>query len=516
MKKLFFLTISLSLVLATQAAIVTYTPDTVTNFPNPERGFYRQIEQNVVNASSNLFDNTLTDSRRVGRSLVLRMYYLVNFREQALTDEVLQAIRTDWETLRRCGCKAIVRFAYSSSNSGQYKDASPEIWATHLEQLKPVLAEGEDVLVAVQAGFLGVWGEWYYSSLGTGTQIPHDVRINLIDQLLDAVPVSRAVQLRTPAYKYEYVGDQLPLTEADAFSGTARARLGHHNDACLNGSGNMGTYENRKEDMAYLAEDCRFVPNGGETNLESGQAVYNHWCNGWVANRELGYLHYSYLNTDYAGFVIRQWKEEGYYDVLARSFGYRFTLDEAVLPDSVRIGDKLPLRMLIRNYGYAAPFNQRPAKIVLVSDAETPDTVIVDLHSDPRMWRSNRCHTVVTDSLILPEDMVAGNYRMYLWLPDAAENLSLDSRFAIRMANEDMWQEETGYNDLHFTVAVASDCTTSTLEAGSEPDPDPEPYDALVEVANGVNEHCTKFMQGGKLFIRHNDRIYSAFGQLVQ
>jgi hypothetical protein len=50
--------------------------------------------------------------------------------------------------------------------------------------------------------------------------------------------------------------------------------------------------------------------------------------------------------------------------------------------------------------------------------------------------------------------MPAGNYDLFLFLPDAAESLSQKSEYAIRFANENVWEEATGYNNLNAAVKV--------------------------------------------------------------
>lgn len=64
--------------------------------------------------------------------------------------------------------------------------------------------------MSVQAGFIGTWGEWYYSTHystpglgGSYAPTPRQQadRNTITTALLDAVPRSRMLQLRTPSYK---------------------------------------------------------------------------------------------------------------------------------------------------------------------------------------------------------------------------------------------------------------------------------------------------------------------------
>jgi hypothetical protein len=65
---------------------------------------------------------------------------------------------------------------------------------------------------------------------------------------------------------------------------------------------------------------------------------------------------------------------------------------------------------------------------------------------DPRRWEPGE-HTF-TASATLPASLPAGEYRFALWLPDPASALRDDPRYAIRFANENVWDAEHGWNVL--------------------------------------------------------------------
>lgn len=444
-----------------------YIADEETNFSNPERGFYTASEQDVskTTTTSNLNDGAFNATS--GRSLVFRQYVFTGFRQDSLSQTVLDMIDADFATYRRNGFKCVLRFSYTvdgdEQDQGIYQDASPAIWEMHLKQLKPIMAANADVIATVQAGFLGVWGEWYYSSQGVGNAIPKTVKTNLINQLLDAVPVCRTVQLRTPKYKTAYMGDSNPLTAAEAFTGTARARLAHHNDAFLYEANNMGTYTNRSKDMDYLDQECLYLPNGGESDVTT-TSVYNKWATGEHAKADMSKLHYSYLNQDYSQLVISNWRKEGAFTFLAMHMGYRFQLIEATIPALVRPTETLSVKMNIRNTGYATPYNERPAYIIL---RNTDTTYVLPLESDPRFWTPNGGITMIDESLSLPSDIIEGTYDVALWLPDYFESIKYDPRYAIRLANANVWEATTGYNLLGMQVLVSA--------TAPEPQPTPEP-----------------------------------------
>lgn len=447
----------------------SYTADNTTNFANPERGFYQQVEYghpyySKLSKSSGCFQ----DGRKAGRSLILRLYYLHNYRNQpTLPDSLITMINNDMEAIRANGFKCILRFAYTAEGSddpSKNLDATPAIWQAHLSQLKRVMADNADVIYVVQAGFLGAWGEWYYSGQGVGNNIPADTKRNLVTQLLDAVPANRCVQLRTPKYKTDYVGDVAALTAATAYRGDARSRLGHHNDAFCNGEYNMGTYTNVSSDKAYIAQECLFVPIGGETNIEESNAAnYTNYGTGAKAEAEMRLLHYSYLNYSYSKYATDQWTNEkdasgtSYYDLMARQMGYRFVLTEGSFPTEVAQGDKMAITLKINNTGYAPLYNERHAYIVMKGANKT---YRVQLQSDPRTWQPAQT-TTISESLSLPADIEAGTYNLYLYLPDADSKIAANPAYAVRFANSDVWDATTGYNNLNTQVVISKASTDS-------------------------------------------------------
>ncbi len=60
----------------------------------------------------------------------------------------------------------------------------------------------------------------------------------------------------------------------------------------------------------------------------------------------------------------------------------------------------------------------------------------------------------ITLSVTVPSGLASGKYRLLLSLPDASTQLENDVRYSIRLANVDMWEEATGFNDLGLTVEM--------------------------------------------------------------
>ena len=57
----------------------------------------------------------------------------------------------------------------------------------------------------------------------------------------------------------------------------------------------------------------------------------------------------------------------------------------------------------------------------------------------------------------VPAGLAPGRYEVFLALPDAASTLSGDPRYAVRFANDGVWNPSTGDNALQIQVEVRAD-----------------------------------------------------------
>ena len=144
--------------LALCAKDITYTPDDVTIFPNPERGFTDQLggevaltdsKNHVVKPEEEWYwdkeDENYPD--RKNQSLVMLMYYLKNYKTKALSDKILKGFDEDMQILRNHGFKCVLRFAYDWSS----KNDADTTWALrHIEQLAPHLEANKDVIYVLE------------------------------------------------------------------------------------------------------------------------------------------------------------------------------------------------------------------------------------------------------------------------------------------------------------------------------------------------------------------------------
>jgi len=493
---LFFL---IPLNIRAQTTNINYQTST-DDFANPERGFYRYSETRSP-AYNNLDAPTLAAYRNLHQplsdpnflihsTLVFRYFFLEDFTMSLISQSFLDYMRDDFEAARTAGVKIIVRMAYTDEVDGTgcsnficppYGDAPKQWVLQHIEQLKPIFFANKDVIAAIQMGFIGTWGENYYTDyFGDASQSPFKLldnnwndRNEVLQAFLDATPKDRMIQVRYPQLKQRLIyginapTNSAPLLLAEAYDQSDKARLGFHNDCFLASDADFGTYENYGNSSSssgtdttnlkpYKAADSKYVVVGGETcNSDRSYDPFDDCAPTGRADTELRRFHYSYLNSQYNYPDVNvDWQNDCMEDI-KRELGYRFVLQDATLTDAVRPGQQINVNINLKNEGYAAPFNPRGIELVLRNIA-TQQTYFAPLNSDPRFW----FNTInINENLCIPNDLPTGNYELLLHLPDQEATLYGRSEYAIRLANKlpnnsDVWETATGYNKLGHTLVV--------------------------------------------------------------
>ena len=412
-----------------------YTPSDEL-FPNPERGF-------SAFRTSWLSAGDLQSLRLNNISLIQRIHTMPQFNNGPISDSYLQNMEQDFIIARENGVKFLLRFSYTNSQSGA--DAPLQVILEQLDQLEPLFHQYYDVIAYVEAGFIGAWGEWYYSSNGLNNT---DDRRSVLYKILDVLPLQRMAAVRTPGYKRAIFQTNDPLDYGQAFNQTRRARTGAHNDCFLASINDYGTYSDVESDKTYLNLDNRFVVQGGET---CNPSAYSGCVN---ALDDLERLHYSQLNSNYNMNVLDGWESEGCMPEIKRRLGYRLQLQRAFIQDDARPGGIFELDLDIYNEGFASPYNPRLLEILL-QNQDSGEFWILISDEDPRLWMTGDT-AAVTISGGLPEHIPQGQYQVWANLPDPAPNLHDRQEFAIRLGNEGLWDAATGYHDLGHVLNVSN------------------------------------------------------------
>jgi len=476
---------------ATTAAYTESTQDIV----NPERGFFQYAEIHSSNyipldksvlAGYRSSQSIIGATYNVSCSLVYVEYVLDSFVSSPISADFLTKFDQDCATARAAGVKLIPRFIYTNTtHTGTcpdqttcppYGDAPKSVVLNHISQLAPHLKSNEDVIAVMQLGFIGIYGENYYtdyfgdaSANGQGKLLDQNWqdRIDVLKAMLVALPADRMVQVRIPQLKERYVYgitanvNSPAMTDAEAFTETDKARIGFHNDCFLSSINDEGTYFDYGNSSSpeadattalrnFEAYDTKYVAVGGETCSDS-YTPQNECEPTGIAKSEFAKFHYSFLNAVYNLDLNNNWVTGGCMDSIKQRLGYRFVLRKAELPTTASASGTISVNLSIDNIGYASPYNPRPVQLVLRNQT-SGKVFVVAFTTDIRKWYTGSIS--LKQTLTMPAGITAGSYDMLLNMPDNASTLNINSNFSIQLANNNTWETATGYNKLQGTLTV--------------------------------------------------------------
>ncbi len=483
---------------------------------NPERGLrYESRIGNTIGEGHNHMDwiRAMQRFEPDGMTLSQTYCYLDAFVDKPLSPEKLDWLQRDFDLMRTYGFKCVLRFAYQH---GDVKGPEKEWVLHHIEQLEPIIEKNADVIFILQAGFIGMWGEWH----GDTHNDDLDSRAEILGKVLELLPEGRYTQVRVPKYKRMSVRriakrGYRELDERTAFTLEPEARIGFNNDGVLAGPTHGGTWpeephfgSSQNPEYAIATRESAWAPTEGELFWsdqawdeveETGKGV-----DGFNAIKYLREQHYvsfslahSYSEFQGKPYSMDRWRtrmltadklksenlplSDGYFsdvygnpvertefEYLRDHVGYRLELQEARLTENVKQGENLHVEIDLINRGFSTLFNPRHPHLLLISEDEKTIHEL-PLDANPRDWQPFHPedpdyeplrHTIRYDGK-LPESVKPGTYALGLWLPDPKPTIRFDPQFAVRLANRDTpwWTSidgQYGANILH-TIQVAEE-----------------------------------------------------------
>ena len=392
--------------------------------------------------------------------------------DKPLSAASLEAFAQGLETLRQNGGSAILRFVYDQDGVAGCEPADFNMILTHLRQLGEVMSNYSDVILALECGIIGVFGEMH-SSIYTGSEYANQV----IDAYLDNTPETIRLLVRTPGYIANYLGvDRADLKNVVTEKGTKAYRLGMFNDGYMNSDSDLGTWANRTEEIQFLFTQNGHVPYGGEFGSAYTEASLfpNNACIPENAIPEMYQSHLSFLHSDiyligqgggtnintrfgydqytYGSEYEKSWYSDNSafygkscYDFIRAHIGYRLVLRESKLPVAPRQGEALKLSGRIENTGFANILHNPNAQVIMTQNGAIVH--IFDVELDASDLRS--CTTHQYDlTLSLPNSLPAGNYDLYLRLA-GSNGSNVQAANGIRFVNNgDIFDSTLGANKL--------------------------------------------------------------------
>eukprot|EP00759_Apiculatamorpha_spiralis_P039090 PhF_6_TR37933/c0_g1_i2/m.56709 len=413
---------------------------------NPDRGFRYELDQilNITQTTAQL------QSLLAMNITVAQSYVYLPWTSMTLSASLLQQLQLGFDLLRQYNLRALLRFAYDLQMPGEGNYTFEMIYS-HITQLSPIVLRNADVIYALQAGFVGSWGEWHSSKNNlesNETGLSELVR----REIAMLLPPSRFVQVRVPSYKSEKVLRPNPpppgfnwtfdvVNAATAFMGdNPVARIGYDDDGFLQCNNDGGTWQMLfpTEDgslvdygFTYMTMESPYVSVDGEMFWMSG--IDYNVVDGHSAAHRLRMQHYTTLSHAHGYFPIgfsssssrlqqqqesinlwmvtplnvtyvSTWQlpiEPEYfqaahdptknitiYDYIRDHLGYRIRASRATI--HLR-KNSLDVTLVVQNYGFAVPLNQKDIFFALIpTNATTMDKVLlawVSTNGDVRKWQ---------------------------------------------------------------------------------------------------------------------------------
>ena len=322
-------------------------------------------------------------------------------KNQDLTEDALNVLQTTFDNIRENKGFVIVRICYDPWYNGRSNVTPDHEWVLkHVKQLAPVLSKNTDVIVALEMGMHGAYGEMH-----SDTNITYDRVAEAVNLMLRNTPPELKILTRTGNYSAKVLGfdnwgvdfhiDGEKFAEIAKAKGDTMYRVGMFNDGYLGTQYDYGTWGAdcktsicREEGVAWLEKYGINTPYGGEAlTTASGYQIIN-------TPEFLAYegfrTHTSYLNIQWNNNLIDSWKKTLFkqkdfdYDparvdsltgfkYINDHLGYRFVLRESWLSDTVGSDRILRAKVRIQNVGFGNLTWNAPVRLAVLDDLEGSD-----------------------------------------------------------------------------------------------------------------------------------------------
>ena len=452
---------------------INYTENT-ENIKNPERGFYSTAFLKMMPEGSKATSS--------GANLVHLRVDIGNFSkavngiaDMEFTEDALNALDETFANIRKKGGSVIIRFAYDGFNGKANLEPSLDMILKHISQLKQVYEKNKDVLAYVELGFFGPWGEMHTSKISSTENVS-----KAIDLMLDVVPETIKIGVRTPNYYAKWLGiERNTLNENITEKGTDAYRVGLYNDGYLGSESDLGTFSNREIEINWLEKQARHTFYGGEVVANYASKTPLNTVE--YMSKEAFKTHTTYLNSEWNNTVINAWKNEIYngedilysgkdgYTYIANHLGYRFVLRKSELINKIQANDTLKMKLQIENVGFANLINEKKVTLILKNEEKTYE---IPTQIDATTWNSKEI-SYVNIEVKLPENISLGQWDIYLRISQLGDMNNDNNYKCIQFANSDIWNEEIGANyvgHVEITQIQANDKTEDTQIQDKEND----------------------------------------------
>ncbi|MDR2564001.1 MAG: DUF4874 domain-containing protein [Prevotellaceae bacterium] len=440
---------------------------------NPDRGFHVEVDYFLHNLKEpwrdvyypdGFVDEKLGTYRAENDGVTLtQMYiYLTEWTTRDIPQTGLNSLQTMFDKLKTDGQKAILRFAYKWDGEGSTSGSETPTWVErHLTQLKPLLQQNLGLIAAMQAGFVGTWGEWHSSPMDNNQPAKNRV----VNALMDAYPAPYCIEMRHPRYKnaltLQNESNRTRIGFANDYFTTGEHRLSPDNDFCF---GDPAYIELKNESHTYYVSGE--IPYSGSTDWEFNAimkpenvvtTLRDHHYSAFDISQNFDLNISSWKRVKVYPAWLKQYKilfsddyfkndeqetvSRSFYDFVRDHLGYRLNL-----LDSSKItaeGSTLKYDLKLSNTGFATVLNPKPVYLVFINESNSVVKEILLTDVNPHDWQPFDPAVKSYEALIHSisgsvNTALSGKHKVGIWIPDGQSPLVHNNRYDLKFAPSDL------------------------------------------------------------------------------
>ena len=310
---------------------------------NPDRGAYSQIDTSQASIIKDYYNGEQGMEFR----LVLIAFDLNDYpNTEIIPEEKINELKNALDIAREYGMGVIFRAGYFFSGDEEYLEPDEfETVCLHEKQIADVINEYTDVVVCVQAGFLGPYGEWHSSIHMEDETEGMKNYLYLLKIMLEDIDEDISINIRRPLFIREAINEGIDCE-----------RVGFFNDGMFGTETDIGTYTeegyDRDDELRWLKENINTPYNGGEFPYVTEFSVAKN------AIKELDKMQVTYLNQYYNYEVWEDWFNTSYFgenaaDYIYNHLGYRLSFSKIKIPELLLKHTPSKISGVISNSGFA-------------------------------------------------------------------------------------------------------------------------------------------------------------------
>ena len=374
-----------------------------------------------------------------------------------LDSAFFESLHKIFENCRNNGATIALRFRYDANGKSNPEPKTFDQVLKHISQIKEngILEEYKDILMFVESGFVGAWGEQH-----SGKYTSLEYKAQLLDTLLNVVPDNIPVTVRTPNIIAKWLNiseDKLDTYISE--KGSKESRVGLFNDGYMGSDSDLGTYRYRENSVNFFYNQMRYTYFGGEFSGNINFALQYDTYKPENCIKEMYKTHLSYINSNifqlYKNYTfgkeydVQNVDNSAYYGQTVFKFirdhiGYRLVLRDSHIQSDVSQGGIFEAKFTIENTGFANPIFKMNSEIILEKNGNYMKTK-VDIDSTEFYSCSKK---TIELKIKIPGDIEIGQWNVFLKLYIGKTDLNTYYMRSVRFANDDIYESTLGANYL--------------------------------------------------------------------